>query len=739
MKNTSLLYVVILAGFLSTLYAFAALGAPPIEASPIDGETYYLTNQMSGLQADLDQRASTSDEVIENERSFTSLSQRWALTKLNNGSWMISNIQSGLCLDEASSILQRHCAVDAPTQEWTFTYITNGYYVVQNVATRHAMDVPDISKAAGMNLGASSLSKQPAQNQLWHLRPTFFRGDDNAELGKQEADRTAVGDTFWNDAGKPEDPLQIMKNHGFNLLRLRPTPLTVPNSSIPLYDTYTLSMSTSVPATCIGNGCHAETDAADLALAKRAKQLGMSVQLSLFFDGASSLAAPDAWNGYSPSQVEQAIYNYVKAEIEEYRAAGVMPDIVAIGNEVDTGFLGIGVSPTASGSPSGAYNSAAFTNFANYQKQGMQAVLDAAADPALGPAIPPPLRCIHITPGWDLTSFFTEVNQNNVPYEAICQSYYPFYHGPLTLAQASSCNNPVSYHVEQAALVNAANVIGKPIYLTEIGEHYENGNAGNDCWYPATRAGQRQYVLDVQSVLKNLPNNLGMGFDWWNGTGTNVYTETGAYANNYNSGETDALYAWGGLTLFDDNDAGTGIDDFSGSNYDTTLPAMDAVGGKLDPTLNYKLVNVADGGILQFMPGGRLATAKDGGVLSLRQQWRISSNNAGYFQISNAATSYNDTVYALDNQGSYNAGTSVVVNPANRAISSQQWNVMTTGDGNFVIVNNLSGLVLSFTNSGANPNVKIQQQEPSSISIDYAVPASKAQEWKIIPVHITKD
>jgi arabinogalactan endo-1,4-beta-galactosidase len=739
MRRFSLLQPLILAGLLSNLSAFAASTAPPTEVYPIDGETYYLTNQMSGLQVDLDQHSPGADQVIQNTRSFTSLSQRWAMTKIKNGSWKISNLQSGLCLESDSSIVQRHCTVNAVAQEWLFIYATNGYYAIKNAATGHALEVPNLSKDAGANLGDAILSNRLAQNQLWHLRPTFFRGDDNAELGKQEADRTAVGDAFWNDAGQVEDPLQIMRNHGFNLLRVRPTPLTVPNSSTPLYKTYTLSNSTVLPATCTGNGCHAETDAADLALAKRAKQLGMSVQLSLFFDGASSVASPDAWNGYSTSQVEQAVYNYVKAEIEEYRAAGAMPDIVAIGNEVDTGFLGTGVSPAASGSPRGAYNGPAFTNFSNYQKQGMQAVLDAAADPALGPAIPPPLRCIHITPGWDLTSFFTEVNQNNVPYEAICQSYYPFYHGPLTTAQAAACNNPVSYHVEQTALVNAANVIGKPIYLTEIGEHYEDGNAGNDCWYPATRAGQRQFVLDVQSVLRDLPNNLAMGLDWWNGTGTNVYTKTGAYANNYNPGETDALFAWGGLTLFDDNDAGTGIDDFSGSNYDTTLPALDAMGGKLDPTLNYKLVNVADGRVLQFMPSGLLSTERDEGILPLKQQWRISGNNSGYFQISSAAASPNDTIHALDNQGSYSPGTPVVANSANGAVSSQEWNVMTTGNGNFAIINNLSGLVLASAGSDADANATIQQQDPSSVGINFAVPASKAQEWQIIPVYITQE
>ena len=131
------------------------------------------------------------------------------------------------------------------------------------------------------------------------------------------------------------------------------------------------------------------------------------------------------WSGYSLTQAQTAVYAYVKAEVEAYRSAGVLPDMVTIGNEVDTGFFGSLASPTGSN----------FGPFAALQTQGMQAVLDAASDTTIGPAIPAPLRCIHITPAWDLTSFFTLANSNNIPYDALCQSYYPFYHGPLTAAQ----------------------------------------------------------------------------------------------------------------------------------------------------------------------------------------------------------------------------------------------------------------------------------------------------------------
>jgi len=78
-----------------------------------------------------------------------------------------------------------------------------------------------------------------------------------------------------------------------------------------------------------------------------------------------------------------------------------MPDIVTIGNEVDTGFFGSLASPTGN-------NLCPVCGLARFR--ACRAVLDASSDATIDPAIPAPLRCIHITPAWNLTSFFDLVN-----------------------------------------------------------------------------------------------------------------------------------------------------------------------------------------------------------------------------------------------------------------------------------------------------------------------------------------
>lgn len=725
----------------------------PVAPAPINGETYTLVDQVSNLQADTSSGSTTAGSaLIQNTRSFTSLTQRWAFTLAPSGNWKISNLSTGLCMDTQQTstppaTVQQPCGLSTATQEWIFAYATNGYYTVKNASTGLLLDIAGGSASAGTSLVQTASSATPTQSQLWLFRPAFLRGVDNALLAKQEADRLVAptATPFFNDAGQIQDELLILKNHGVNMIRLRPTPLVVPGTSTPLYDTYTLGTSTAIPATCTGNGCSAETDAADIALAQRAKNLGMSIELTLLFDGASSTAAPAAWNGYSASQVSSALSTYVKAEIEEYRAAGVMPDIVSIGNEVNTGFLGTGVASSASGSPSGAYNSAAFSNFAAYQIAGIQAVQAAAADTSLGPALPPPLTCIHTTPSWPINSFYPEATQANIPYDMVCESYYPIYHGPLTAAQAAQpttgagCTNPTSSEPEQTNLANGVTAVGKPILLVETAEHYETGFDPNDCFYANSRAGQRQFALDIQSTMESLGSNLGAGMTWWDATGTNVPAAGEGYANYNEAGYPADLFYWDGLTLFDDADNGNYTDVFTAPTYNAVLPALTAVGGKLDPTLSYKFVNASDGRILETAAalttsGAALDTGPNTEITSQHQEWQITGDGNGYFQIAslNPATPTN----VLDTQGLTTPGSPVVQVSSAANTASQTWDIVTAGNGYYTITNSASGLVLataSATNGGTD---LIEEEAPSSTNVDWITPSSMNQMWQIIPVHI---
>jgi arabinogalactan endo-1,4-beta-galactosidase len=668
--------------------AAAVAGQPPepVEITPIDGAVYYVLNQATGLEAG---PPSSGNQIVQQPPSFTDLGRRWAFTSVAGGFWRISNAANGLCLDSLTvagaigplpprkrrgegrfsgtvEVVENPCAA-VDRQRWILTPTTNGYYTIANKSTRLLID--------GTPLAETQVARAVTQSQQWLLRPAFFRGIDNALLEKQEAARVAAGLAWWNDAGQQQDVLEMFKDHGVNMVRVRPT-------SVPPY------ANASAPG-CTGNACYAETDAQDLDLARRARNLGMSVELTLLFDGGSSSSVPAAWaKDVDIPELQADLYAYVKSEILSYREAGAMPDLVSIGNEVDTGFLGPLASPTGSN----------FGNFAALQIAAIQAVHDAAADTSAGPALPPPLVCIHITPAWDLTQFFTLANQFNIPYDAICQSYYPIYHGPLTDTQAAAFN-PNHQPVEQTVLTNSATNIGKPIFIIETGEHYENGFGSDDPWYaPPAPASQRQFLLDLESVERSLPDNLGMGIEYWDPAGVNI------------PGAADAAYAWTGLTLFDE--AGP-----------TLLPGADALGGKLDSTLSYRLVNRSNGGVLSVSgasqsSGAALDAETDAGNPSLSHQWRITSDDDGYFEIASLNPGAGGTTNVMA------AGGSAVIQSPSGSGQDLEWDVVSAGGGYFRFVNRMSAMALDL--GGATGTQAVLEAQDRS---------SPTQEWRVVPVH----
>ena len=682
--------ILLLAGSASV---WAQQPAEPADRSPQDGQAYALMNQASGLQL-----SSAGSSTLAATRDLTSLAQRWALVRLVDGSWKLASRSTGNCLSESiyGSVDAETCSI-SPLQNWRITEGANGYSTLTNAVTGKLLTSE-----------ATSITAQPgdgAQAQLWQLRPAFWRGADIAEQEKMEAIRLKTGLPFWKDADQPEDILKILKDHGFNSIRLRPT-------SIPPYYP-------NQPAnTCTGNYCYIETDAQELDLARRARNLGFSLELTLFFDGGGSASTPGSWAGETQAQLAANVYSYTKAELEMYRQAGVMPDMVSIGNEVDNGFLASYY----------AYNN--YPAFAALEKAGLSAVADAASDTSIGAALPAPLTCIHITPQYNMTSFFTSANQNGLNYDAICQSYYPFFHGPLTQAQANQ-TNPSNQPVEATQLLAAAQAIHKPIYILETAEHYEPGFENPDPWYPQTRSAQRQFLLDLESVLKSLPDNLAMGMEYWAPNDVEMPDGGGPYSTFQKDYTTpNAIFAWEGLGLFDSADPNY-LTNSSAPNYSTALPGLDAVGGKLDQTLTYKLSNRA----LPVLLGGQGKTVGSlllsliselNGAVDTHYQWRIASDNNGAFTVANIHATGSSTPVVIDGvDPNTNNGTPLVSELAADGSTGQSWDVQTAGNGFYYIVNQSTGQALGLNQYGLAVEVPMAN-------------AGQSAQWAITPVAISK-
>ena len=119
---------------------------------------------------------------------------------------------------------------------------------------------------------------------------------------------------------------------------------------------------------------------------------------------------------------------------------------------------------------------------------------------------PPEPRCrqliIHIDRGadWGATQwFFDHLQQQQVQFDAIGQSYYPWWHGSLEALR--TCLN------------NTAQRYAKPVILAETA--FPWANSTNLYGIPASTNGQVEYTVALAQVVRRLPGARGAGIFWW--------------------------------------------------------------------------------------------------------------------------------------------------------------------------------------------------------------------------------
>ena len=120
----------------------------------------------------------------------------------------------------------------------------------------------------------------------------------------------------FKDAGVAKPGLQILKDHGYTWVRLRVMvdPITLPNTL-----DYTV------------------------ASAKDAKARGFKVLLDFHYSDdwadPQHQAVPRAWAKMSHEELVKAVFTYTRDTIAAMRKQHVLPDMVAVGNEVTVGMM----------------------------------------------------------------------------------------------------------------------------------------------------------------------------------------------------------------------------------------------------------------------------------------------------------------------------------------------------------------------------------------------------------------
>lgn len=269
----------------------------------------------------------------------------------------------------------------------------------------------------------------------------------------------------FRENGTARPGLQILKDHGYNWIRLRVfhAPTDLPNTL-----DYTI------------------------ALAKQAKQLGFKFLLDYHYaDGwadPGKQPIPKAWQGMSHKQLVDAVFAYTRDTIAAFRDAGVLPDMVQIGNEITNGMLW----------PDG-HLPENWDNFAQLIYAGVNGV-----DAGRGNGVRPKIM-IHIDRGGDwkgTKAFLDRLNSYEIPYDVIGQSYYPWWHGSL---------NDLRHNLEFMA-----REYRKPIMVVETAYNWKPGNYLNrPAPFAESPEGQREFLDELNRVVMQTPDGLGAGVFWW--------------------------------------------------------------------------------------------------------------------------------------------------------------------------------------------------------------------------------
>jgi arabinogalactan endo-1,4-beta-galactosidase len=372
----------------------------------------------------------------------------------------------------------------------------------------------------------------------------FLAAADVSDLAFFEARGVA-----YKDAGQAVDGLQLLKNRGFNCVRLRLWTSSAAKAAGDPYN-YGNNLAYTVP------------------LAVRAKAAGLLFSLDFHYSDTwadpGKQATPDAWTNLNLAQLTGQMRAYNSNVIAAFAAAGAMPDFVQVGNEITAGMLW----------PLGKLtNSVSWANLGQLMKAAEQGIQDACV--ALGANMPKII--VHIDRGadWATTQwFFDNLNAQGVPYDIIGESYYPFFHGALT--NVTTC------------LSNAAVRYGKPVMIAETAFPWTNSVTSwtNKLYgFAPTVDGQVSFIAAVAEVMKSVPNRLGAGIFYW---GAEYQSVNGVNEAGFN---TSALFdAQGNILPAADALAGTAAPlvirpSLSGANLQMTWPISGAA-SRLEKSTN---------------------------------------------------------------------------------------------------------------------------------------------------------
>ena len=222
------------------------------------------------------------------------------------------------------------------------------------------------------------------------------------------------------------------------------------------------------------------------------------------------------------------IYTYTKNSLEAMVTAGATPDFIQIGNEISFGMLWDGCK-VKHNSDWTAYLDDNWDSFSKALKNASKACREVCPEAKI---ILHTEQCAN-NPTLDV-AFFKRIKANEVDYDIIGTSYYPYYKGPISNLDKGLTQLEINFPDKQIMIVE-----------TGCGYHYKMGD--KETGYPLTYEGQRQYTEDLVNMLNKHQHVNGLF--WW-------FLEANEYELDWNTKRvTDD---WYNASLFD-NETGRAL------------------------------------------------------------------------------------------------------------------------------------------------------------------------------------
>ena len=254
-------------------------------------------------------------------------------------------------------------------------------------------------------------------------------------------------------------------------------------------------------------------------LGQRIKAAGFNLLLDIHYSDTwtdpAQHSTPSSWT--VTSALADSVYDYTKRVLYTMIAAGAKPDFIQVGNEVTYGMMW----PTGHCYPNGGnYGTGTFSTFANYLMRGIQACREVCPDAKV---------VVHTEMGRvsNVASFYATLKNYTTDFDIIGLSYYPYWHGDLTVLDNLLTTLESTYPTKKIQIVET----GYPHAYYPSGASYDFQST-----WPATEAGQKAFTEQLVATL-NTHDNVN-GLYWW-------FPEANEYGINYTNCVTTSWYNCG--------------------------------------------------------------------------------------------------------------------------------------------------------------------------------------------------